>query len=89
VANAEFSKFAGILSAALSQQIQYHQTSFTRNVKGTYIVKKYKRRKKIYKIKPQRIKKMPIGTYISIITLNLNGLNTPTKRHRWVEWIQK
>jgi len=89
VANAEFSKFAGILRAALSQQIQYHQTSFTRNVKGTYIVKKYKRRKKIYKIKPQRIKKMPIGTYISIITLNLNGLNTPTKRHRWVEWIQK
>ena len=26
---------------------------------------------------------------ISIITLNLNGLNTPTKRHRLSEWIQK
>ena len=25
---------------------------------------------------------MAIGTYISIITLNVNGLNTPTKRHR-------
>ena len=25
---------------------------------------------------------MPIGTYISIITLNVNGLNAPTKRHR-------
>ena len=24
-----------------------------------------------------------------IITLNVNGLNTPTKRHRLVEWIQK
>ena len=25
---------------------------------------------------------MVIGTYISIITLNGNGLNAPTKRHR-------
>ena len=32
---------------------------------------------------------MAIGTYISIITLNLNGLNAPTKRHRLAEWIQK
>ena len=30
-----------------------------------------------------------IGTYISIITLNVNGLNAPTKRHRLAEWIQK
>ena len=35
------------------------------------------------------IKKMTIGTYISIITLNVNGLNDPTKRHRLAEWIQK
>ena len=32
---------------------------------------------------------MVIGTYISKITLNVNGLNAPTKRHRLVEWIQK
>ena len=32
---------------------------------------------------------MVIGTYMSIITLNVNGLNTPTKRHRLAEWIQK
>ena len=38
---------------------------------------------------PQTIKKMAIGTYISIITLNVNGLNAPTKRHRLAEWIQK
>ena len=31
---------------------------------------------------------MGIGTYISIITLNVN-LNAPTKRHRLAEWIQK
>ena len=32
---------------------------------------------------------MVIGTYISIITLNVNELNAPTKRHKLVEWIQK
>ena len=32
---------------------------------------------------------MAIGTYISIITLNVNILNAPTKRHRLAEWIQK
>ena len=33
--------------------------------------------------------KMAIGTHISIITLNVNRLNAPTKRHRLAEWIQK
>ena len=32
---------------------------------------------------------MAIQTYISIITLNVNGLSAPTKRHRLDEWIQK
>ena len=32
---------------------------------------------------------MVIGTYISIITLNVNRLNAPTKGHRLAEWIQK
>ena len=32
---------------------------------------------------------MPIGTYVSIITLNVDGLNEPTKRYRLTEWIQK
>ena len=32
---------------------------------------------------------MVIGTYISIITFNVNGLNARTKRHRLAEWIQK
>ena len=37
----------------------------------------------------QTIKKMAVGTYISIITLNVNGLYAPTKRHRLAEWTQK
>ena len=36
----------------------------------------------------QTIEKMVIGTYISIITLNVNVLNAPIKRHRLAEWIQ-
>ena len=33
--------------------------------------------------------KMAIGIYISIITLNVSGLNAPTKRHKWAECTQK
>ena len=40
-------------------------------------------KKKDLQDQPQTVKKMAIGTYISIITLNVNGLNAPTKRHRW------
>ena len=32
---------------------------------------------------------MAIGIYISLITLNVNGLNDPTKIHRQAESIQK
>ena len=32
---------------------------------------------------------MATGSYLSIITLNVNGLNTPTKRQRLAKWIQK
>ena len=32
---------------------------------------------------------MAIGTYISIISSNVNGLNAPTKRHRLNERMKK
>lgn len=32
---------------------------------------------------------MTLNPYLSIITLNVNGLNAPTKRHRVSEWIKK
>ena len=32
---------------------------------------------------------MATGSYLSIITVNVNGLNAPTKRQRLAEWIQK
>ena len=32
---------------------------------------------------------MAMGSYLSIITLTVNGLNAPTKRQRLDEWLQK
>ena len=32
---------------------------------------------------------MARNNYLSIITLNINGLNAPIKRHRIAEWIRK
>ena len=32
---------------------------------------------------------MAMGSYLSVITLNVNGLNAPTKRQKLAEWIQK
>ena len=32
---------------------------------------------------------MATSTYLLIITLNVNGLNAPIKRHRVTEWIKK
>ena len=43
----------------------------------------------MYKLKPKTIKQMAKGSYLSVITLNVNGLNAPTKRQRLAEWIQK
>uniref|UniRef100_A0A8W4FLX7 exodeoxyribonuclease III n=1 Tax=Sus scrofa TaxID=9823 RepID=A0A8W4FLX7_PIG len=48
-----------------------------------------KERKKSNKKKSKAINKMAIRTYISITTVNVNGLNALTKRHRLGEWIQK
>ena len=32
---------------------------------------------------------MAINTYLSIITLNVNGLSAPIKRHRVADWTKK
>ena len=44
-------------------------------------------KEKAYKNKPQTIRYMLTGPYMSIITLNVNVLNAPRKRHRLTEWI--
>ena len=64
------------------KRIQHHQTSFTTNAKGTSLGRKHKRGKRPTENKAKTIQKMVVGPYISIIILNVNGLNAPTKRHR-------
>ena len=46
-----------------------------------------KGRKRTYKTESKIMNKMAIRTYMSIITLNGNRLNAPTKRQ--TDWIQK
>ena len=38
----------------------------------------------MYKLEPKTIKEMATGSYLSIITLNINGLNAPTKDKDWL-----
>ena len=40
-------------------------------------------------MKPKTIKEIAMGSYLSIIILNVNGLDAPTKRQRLAERIQK
>ena len=55
--------------------------------KGSSLGRKHKRRKRPTENKPKTIKKMVIISCILIITVNVNGLNAPTKRHRWTGWM--
>ena len=57
---------------------------FKHNVKDSHQTtrEQKKERKKTNKNKSKTINKVAIRTYISIITLNVNGPNAPTKRYR-------
>ena len=70
------------------KRIQHHQSNFTTNTKGTSLGRKHKRRKIPTENKFKTVKKTVIGLYISIITLNIDGLNAPTKRHRLAGWMK-
>ena len=56
-------------------------------LKGLIQSKNIREEKRSTKSTP--VEKMAIGTYISIITLNVNRLNAPTKRYRLAGKIQK
>ena len=51
--------------------------------------KKEKGTKKKHKIKGKTRFKMAVNTYLSIIALNVNGLNAAIKRHTVADWIKK
>ena len=60
-----------------------YQTSIARGAKGTAL-RRRKRKSDEYRCKV----KMTMNKYLSIITLNVNGLNTLIKRHKIDEWIR-
>ena len=68
-----------------SKRIHLHQTSSARNAKGTALRKGMRRERK----RRTQLQKIGKNKYLSIITLNVNGLNAPIKRHRIAEWIRK
>ena len=64
-----------------------HQTSIARHAKGTTL---RRRRKRVRERGTQLQKeKMAMHKCLSIITLSVNALNAPIKRHRVAEWIRK
>ena len=68
-----------------SKRIYLHQNSSTRDAKDA-AVRKGRKREKEGRTQVQRIGN---EKYQSEITLNVNGFNAPTKRHRIAEWIRK
>ena len=67
-----------------SKRIHLHQTSSSKDAKGTALRKGRKGGGGAHKYEKKAMNK-----YLSIITLNINGLNAPIKRHRIAEWIRK
>ena len=67
-----------------SKRIYLHQTSSARDAKGTALRKGRER-----ETEEHRYKKRAMNKYLSIITLNVNGLNAPIRRPRIAEWIRK
>ncbi|RXX19771.1 hypothetical protein DF216_10375 [Streptococcus oralis] len=45
--------------------------------------------KEIEENRKTRHKMVVVGPHVSIITLNVNGLNSPIKRHRVAGWIKE
>ena len=58
-------------------------------IKGNHPTTKKKGTKEKHRINWKTRFKMAINTYLSIITLNVNGLNAPIERHNVADWIKK
>ena len=67
-------------------RIQDHQTSFTTNFKGTYIVKKYKTIKNIFKINPKQLRNNNRIIYINdYFKYKLNKCSNQNTQTGWMD----
>ena len=82
----------GFLKQTKTEGLHHHETSPMRDPKGDSVSDMLQgpqsTRDITTSMKPTYIT-MTLNPYLSIITLNVNGLNVPTKRHRVSEWIKK
>ena len=64
---------------------------YKHNIKGNnQTTKKKTERNKEIQSQLEKLRfKMVMNTYLSMITLNVNELNAPSKRHRMAGWIKK
>ena len=69
-------------SQTLKRKVLKHE------INGNHSTKK-ERKKEKHRINWKTRFKMAINTYLSIITLNVNGLNAPIKKHSMADWITK
>ena len=67
-----------------SKRIHLHQTSSARDAKGTTLGKGRKRERE-----DNIVMKTWQWNYLSILTLNVNGIIATIKRHRLAKWIRK
>ena len=69
-------------------KVKHRKTNFTDSVKGTSLSRKHKTRKRPTENKHKTMKKMVTGSYILLITLRINELSAPTKRHSLAGWMK-
>ena len=69
----------------ISDKIDFRTKAAKRDTEGSPLpLRKSVFAKRVYKPEPKTIKSMVTGSYLSIITLNVNGLNAPTKGKDWL-----
>ena len=78
-----------IYNSYIHKQKKRNPNTTLKKVIKSQVNKREKEEKRPTKTNSKQLTETAIRTYISIITLNVNGLNAPTKRHRLAEWIQK
>ena len=52
-------------------------------------IKRRKEQRELQKQPKKQLTKWQLSTYLSIIPLNVNGLNAPIKIHRVAEWMSR
>ena len=72
-----------------SQKMKKKKTILKQKIIGDYPTKKRKEEWRLNSINWKMRFEMAINNHLSIITLNVNGLNAPIKRHRVAKRIKK